>query len=99
MLKQDKGLRGIQASAGKILAVIPLTPNQWTFLSVALALVAALAVAMTGSLVLGMVLFIFAALCDAADGAVARARGEASRLGDSWMEWRTASSRLPCCSR
>ncbi|HSB46437.1 MAG TPA: CDP-alcohol phosphatidyltransferase family protein [Candidatus Bilamarchaeum sp.] len=81
MLKQDEGLKGIQASIGKALAVIPLSPNQWTFLSVALALLAALAVAYTGSLILGLALFALAAVFDAVDGAVARARGEVSAFG------------------
>ncbi len=81
MLKQDEGLKGIQSSIGKALAVIPLSPDQWTFLAVALALIGALAVAITGNLALGLALFVLAALCDAVDGAVARARGETSALG------------------
>jgi phosphatidylglycerophosphate synthase len=81
MLKQDEGLKGAQSSIGRALAAIPLTPNQWTFCSVALALIAALGVASTGNLPLGLALFILAALCDAIDGAVARARGETSALG------------------
>lgn len=81
MLKQDEGLKGAQSSMGRALAAIPLTPNQWTFLAVALALAGALAVAVTGKLALGLALFVLAAICDAIDGAVARARGEASALG------------------
>ena len=81
MLKQNEGLRGLQAAMGNALAAIPLTPNQWTFLSVALALVAALAVAVTNNLVLGLALFAFAALFDVIDGAVARARNQTSALG------------------
>jgi archaetidylinositol phosphate synthase len=81
MLKQDESARGFQASMGRILAVIPLTPNQWTFLAVALALVAALAIATTGNLILGLALFALAGLFDVIDGAVARARGETSALG------------------
>ena len=81
MLKQNAGLRGIQTSIGKILSVIPLSPNQWTFLSVLLAFSAALAVAVTGNLIIGLSLFALAALFDVIDGAVARARNEVSALG------------------
>lgn len=81
MLKQNEGLRGIQAGMGKALASIPLSPNQWTFLSVVLALLAALAVALTNSLAIGLSLFALAALFDVIDGAVARARNETSALG------------------
>jgi phosphatidylglycerophosphate synthase len=81
MLKQNEGLRGIQTSLGKILSVIPLTPNQWTFLSVVAALAAAFSVAYTGNLILGLALFALAAIFDVIDGAVARARNEASALG------------------
>jgi phosphatidylglycerophosphate synthase len=81
MLKQNEGLRGIQTSIGKALSIIPLTPNQWTFLSVVAALAAALAVAYTGNLAIGLALFALAALFDVIDGAVARARNEVSALG------------------
>ncbi len=81
MLKQDQGLKGLQSQIGRALAVIPLTPNEWTFLSVALALIGALAVAATSNLAIGLFLFVLAALCDAIDGAVARARDEVSALG------------------
>ncbi len=81
MLKQDEGLKGIQSSIGRALAILPLTPNQWTSCSVALALIGALAVAATGDLLLGLALFVLAAFCDAIDGAVARARGETSAFG------------------
>ncbi len=81
MLKQDAGLKGVQSSAGKRLSVLPITPNQWTLLSVVFALFGALAVAVSGNLFLGLSLFAFAALFDVIDGAVARARGEVSKLG------------------
>ncbi|MEW6723202.1 MAG: CDP-alcohol phosphatidyltransferase family protein [Candidatus Micrarchaeota archaeon] len=81
MLKQDKGAKGVQAALGRALAAIPLTPNHWTFLAVALALCAALAVAFTGNLPAGLALFALAALCDIIDGAVARARNETSAFG------------------
>jgi len=80
MLKQDQGLKGIQASVGKALAIIPLTPNQWTLLSVLIAIVAGAMIAI-GNLYVGLALFAVAALFDVIDGAVARARNEVSALG------------------
>lgn len=80
MLKQDEGLRGAQTRIGKALAVIPFTPNQWTMLSVIVALAAGAMIAL-GNLIPGLAFFAFAALLDAVDGAVARARGETSALG------------------
>jgi phosphatidylglycerophosphate synthase len=81
MLKQDEGAKGMQAKIGKALAVIPLTPNQWTLLSVILALGAGVSIANTGNIILGLGLFALAALFDIIDGAVARARNEASAFG------------------
>ncbi|MCI0503504.1 CDP-alcohol phosphatidyltransferase family protein [Candidatus Micrarchaeota archaeon] len=81
MLKQDEGAKGAQASIGRALAVIPLSPNQWTVLSVLIAIGAGISIAATQDLFLGLALFALAGLCDIIDGAVARARGEASALG------------------
>lgn len=61
--------------------MIPLTPNQWTMLSVVAALAAGVVVAARQDLVLGLALFAVAALLDLVDGAVARARSETSALG------------------
>jgi phosphatidylglycerophosphate synthase len=81
MLKQDDGAKGFQAAAGRMLAIIPLSPNQWTLLSIVLAACAAASVALTHDLALGLALFALAGACDIIDGAVARARGEASAIG------------------
>lgn len=81
MLKQDEGAKGIQAGAGRILAIIPLSPNQWTLLSVLIAAGAGISIALTQNIALGLALFALAALCDIIDGAVARARNETSALG------------------
>ena len=80
MLKQDANARGLQTSLGKALAIIPLTPNQWTILSLFVALAAGAAIAY-GDLPLGLALFAAAGIMDLIDGAVARARGEVSALG------------------
>ncbi len=81
MLKQDSGAKGLQASLGRALSAIPLTPNQWTLFSVALAALAGYAIAGLGDLPWGLALFALAAACDIIDGAVARARNQVSKLG------------------
>lgn len=81
MLKQDEGAKGIQSQLGALLAVIPLRPNHWTILSVVIAVGAGASIAITQNLIIGLLLFALAGLCDIVDGAVARARNEASALG------------------
>jgi hypothetical protein len=76
MLKQAEGAGRIQGKIGSALAVIPLSPNQWTLLSVVAALAAGAVIALRADLGLGLILFAVAALLDMVDGAVARARGE-----------------------
>jgi phosphatidylglycerophosphate synthase len=80
MLKQSEGLRGVQRSVGEAVAVIPITPNQWTALSIVLAVVAGVMVAQK-NLGAGLALFAAAGFCDLIDGAVARARGQVTKLG------------------
>jgi phosphatidylglycerophosphate synthase len=80
MLKQDQGMRGIQAALGGLFSAIPLSPNSWTLLSVIIALMAGATIAM-GELLPGLLLFALAGAFDVIDGAVARARGETSELG------------------
>ena len=80
MLKQIGFLKKLQQSLGQLLSAIPLSPNQWTVLSILVALVAGAMIA-SGDLFLGLVLFAAAGAFDLIDGAVARARGEVSKLG------------------
>lgn len=80
MLKQDSGAKGLQASLGRALAIIPLSANGWTLLSVIAALAAAAMIALN-NLFAGLALFALAGLCDVIDGAVARARGQTSEIG------------------
>lgn len=80
MLKQANAPRRLQEKIGAALAGIPLTPNQWTLLSLLIALGGA-ALIVAGNLGGGLILFAVAALFDLIDGAVARARGEATALG------------------
>ena len=81
MLKQDNTARGLQSSIGGALAIIPLTPNQWTILSFFTALVASIRIVLFGDLPLGLALFALAGMMDVVDGAVARARKETSAFG------------------
>jgi len=81
MLKQDEGAKGVQAAIGKALAIIPLTPNQWTTLSLLMALAASATIILKSDLALGLIFFAVAALFDMIDGAVARARKETSAFG------------------
>ncbi len=80
MLKQSNAPKKIQSRMGSILAVIPLSPNQWTVLSLIAAIVAAIMIGL-GNLVPGLALFALAGALDMVDGAVARARGEVTDLG------------------
>jgi len=84
MLKQSEPPRKLQGLIGGALASIPLSPNQWTLLSVLVAVAAALVIARGGSqneLILGLVLFALSGALDMVDGAVARARGEVTKMG------------------
>lgn len=81
MLKQSGPLKKIQQSVGKTLAALPLTPNQWTIISLLLAIIAGLSIALTRQLAAGLALFAIAAIFDAIDGAVARARGRVTNMG------------------
>ena len=65
---------------GALLAVIPITPNQWTLISVLVAMAAAYTIA-AKNIPLGLLLFALAGLLDFVDGAVARARNQVSKLG------------------
>ena len=80
MLKQNEKSRSIQMKIGGILSAIPLSPNQWTIISLIVAVIAAYFI-ITGELIYGLVLFVLAGLLDLIDGAVARARNEATKLG------------------
>jgi len=81
MIKQNISFRGAQRRVGKALAAIPLSPNQWTIIAVLVALVAGVMIAFYHDFGAGALLFIFAGLIDSIDGAVARARGQITKLG------------------
>jgi archaetidylinositol phosphate synthase len=70
----------ISNSFGIMFAKIPLTPNQWTVLSVVPA-IAGFWFLIQGRMMEAMALFAFSAVMDAIDGGVARVTGTTSRLG------------------
>ena len=80
MLKQISFLKRVQNSVGKLLAGLPISPNQWTVFSVLLALIAGFLIA-TNNLFVGLFVFALSSFCDLADGAVARERKMVSKLG------------------
>jgi len=80
MLKSSDRALDLQSRAGAALAILPISPNGWTLLSVLIASSAAISIA-GGQLLAGLILFIISALCDAADGAVARSRGQSTSFG------------------
>jgi phosphatidylglycerophosphate synthase len=80
MLKSTGAAGGISSSLGKYLGWVPLSPNQITILSV-LCAVAGFALFYFGNYWYGFGAFVLAFVLDAVDGAVARARGETSKIG------------------
>ncbi len=81
MLKGRKSSKGVQERIGELLAFIPLRPNHWTVLAIFLGLMGALAITLMQNLYFGLLLFVVGGAMDMVDGAVARARNEATRFG------------------
>ncbi len=80
MLKSGGMAGGVSSSLGKYLGWVPLSPNQITVLAV-LCAIAGFGLFYLGEYWLGLAAFALAFLLDAVDGAVARARGETSKMG------------------
>jgi len=80
MLKQNERLKEIQVKIGEIFSFIPLSPNQWTIISIVVAITGAYEI-ITVNLIYGLFLFVIAGAIDMLDGAIARARGEETKLG------------------
>jgi CDP-diacylglycerol--glycerol-3-phosphate 3-phosphatidyltransferase len=80
MIKSGGMSKGVSSSLGKYLGWVPLSPNQITVFAVLAALLGA-ALFYLGNYWYGFAAFILAFALDAVDGAVARARGETSKLG------------------
>lgn len=80
MLKADENAKNFQRKMGKILAGIPLSPNQWTFLSLLAAFAASYCV-IALQFQYAAALFAIAVVFDAIDGAVARATDRVTKFG------------------
>lgn len=80
MLKASGAAGGISGKLGKYFAWVPLTANQITVLAVLVALFGFI-LFYSGEYWYGFGAFVLAFFLDAVDGAVARARGETSKVG------------------
>lgn len=75
--------KGLEVEAAKIFAVLPLTPNQYTALSIVFALGCAYGL-YAQNYWLALSLFLIAAILDFIDGAVARKKNLSSKIGAYW---------------
>jgi len=75
--------RGIEKKTADIFAILPLTPNNYTSLSIVAAL-AMLYCMVAADYAPALILFIFSAGLDFIDGAVARKKGLATKRGAYW---------------
>jgi len=66
---------------GVLFSKIPLTPNQWTVLSIIPAIAGFLALAVYQDVGIALLMFLLSALLDAVDGGVARVTGAVTNLG------------------
>ncbi|MFH1221478.1 MAG: CDP-alcohol phosphatidyltransferase family protein [Candidatus Micrarchaeota archaeon] len=80
MLKSSEKAGKMQEAVGRLFSAVPLSPNQWTLLSLLLAFVAAYFIYQQ-QLLYAAAAFAVCALLDAVDGAVARATGKATAFG------------------
>jgi len=78
-LKRDL-FKGLEKKVGRIFSYLPLSPNQWTLLSVFFALIS-LYFLINQNLILTIVFFIFACFLDFVDGAVARYKNISTKVG------------------
>ena len=80
LYKNRKHFSGFSTKIGKVFSKIPLTPNQWTIISLIPAIIAVYFLSQQNFLIAGS-LFIIASFLDMVDGAVARVTKTASRFG------------------
>ncbi|MBI3412625.1 MAG: CDP-alcohol phosphatidyltransferase family protein [Candidatus Aenigmarchaeota archaeon] len=71
----------IETAAGKLFSKIPMTPNQWTLLSVVLGAAGFLVSAVYRNLGQSVILFLAAFAADYIDGSVAKYRKKTTKLG------------------
>jgi len=71
----------IGVKLGILFSYLPVSPNQWTVISIIPAMLGFVALAFYRDMALGLLLFVLSALLDAVDGGVARVTGSVSNLG------------------
>jgi len=72
--------KGLENGVGKVFSFFPLSPNQWTLLSIVGAIFAAYFL-IKQNLVLAIIFFLFAGFLDFVDGAVARYKNISTKKG------------------
>lgn len=80
LYKNRQKFNSISVKIGILFSKIPLTPNQWTMLSIVPVLIAAYFIA-NEKFLEGAIAFIIAAFLDLVDGSVARVTGRTSKFG------------------
>lgn len=80
LYKNRQKFEGFSAKIGKVFSKIPLSPNQWTLISLLPVIAAVYFLSQQNFLIAGG-LFIIASFLDMVDGAVARVTGKANRFG------------------
>lgn len=84
MLDQHRSwFKGLEAIVAKIFAVLPITPNQYTVISIVFALICAFQL-FAGAYWLALLFFALAGGMDFVDGAVARKKNLSSIKGAYW---------------
>lgn len=78
-----KDIKPLLRKIAKIISVIPLTANQFTFLAIPLSVVAAYFLA-TENYLYGLIFVIFSILIDLLDGSFAEAKKQKSFFGNYW---------------
>ncbi len=80
LYKRREKFTKISTKTGKVFSRIPLSPNQWTVISLVPAILGLIS-AYYGNILAAAVLFGLTAFVDIIDGAVARAKGKVTILG------------------
>lgn len=80
LYKNREKFNSVSVKVGMVFSKIPLTPNQWTLLSIVPVLFAAWFISREEFL-FGAIAFIIAAFMDLIDGSVARVTGRATKFG------------------
>lgn len=80
MIKEFLNTDKISIPIGKLFFRLPLSPNQWSLISVLPAIIG-FYFALQGHLILTFLFFVLAGACDSIDGGVARYKGGATKFG------------------